>query len=116
MMPAEAVTAVATTRIIQRQRQHLHGFLVVKEVAEIITISDFDDAVVNVQDPTTFELSDIVQKQLYAFVHCIISRYHDSPFHNFEHALHMTMSVSKLLSCIITPQHFHFAEICNGRR
>jgi len=30
--------------------------------------------------------------------------YRDNPFHNFEHASHVTMSVSKLLSRIVSPQ------------
>jgi predicted glycosyltransferase len=29
--------------------------------------------------------------------------YRNNPFHNFEHASHVTMSVSKLLSRIVAP-------------
>ena len=29
--------------------------------------------------------------------------YHDNPFHNFEHASHVTMSITKLMSRIVAP-------------
>jgi len=34
----------------------------------------------------------------------VASTYHDNPFHNFEHACHVTMSVSKFLKRIVTPE------------
>jgi 3'5'-cyclic nucleotide phosphodiesterase len=34
----------------------------------------------------------------------ISEMYHNNPFHNFEHACHVTMSVSKLLTRIVTPE------------
>ena len=33
----------------------------------------------------------------------VTNMYHNNPFHNFEHAVHATMSVLKLLSRIIAP-------------
>ena len=32
-------------------------------------------------------------------------RYRDNPFHNFAHASHVVMSVSKLMSRIVAPKH-----------
>jgi hypothetical protein len=37
-------------------------------------------------------------------------RYHDNPFHSFEHASHVTMSVSKLLSRIVAPSDLEFED------
>ena len=31
--------------------------------------------------------------------------YNDNPFHSFEHASHVTMSVTKLMSRIVAPSH-----------
>ncbi len=31
----------------------------------------------------------------------IASTYHDNPFHNFEHACHVTMAVNKFIKCIM---------------
>jgi hypothetical protein len=45
--------------------------------------------------------------QLHNYVATIASLYRDNPFHNFEHASHVTMSVVKLLSRIVAPSHIH---------
>jgi hypothetical protein len=49
------------------------------------------------------ELDPLVMKQLHDYVSDIASRYHPSnPFHNFEHACHVTMSVHKLMKRVVT--------------
>ena len=40
---------------------------------------------------------------LHDYVQRIAALYKDNAFHNFEHALHVTMSVVNLMSGIITP-------------
>jgi class 3 adenylate cyclase len=49
------------------------------------------------------DLSDAVLVQLREYVSAIASMYRNNPFHNFEHASHVTMSVVKLLSRIVAP-------------
>jgi class 3 adenylate cyclase len=49
----------------------------------------------------SIELSEAVTSQLLSFVHTIADMYPDNPFHNFEHASHVTMSVQKLLCRIV---------------
>ncbi|CAB9498466.1 Receptor-type guanylate cyclase gcy [Seminavis robusta] len=49
-------------------------------------------------------VEDDVVKELTAYVAAIAAIYRDNPFHNFEHACHVTMSVSKLLKRIVTPE------------
>jgi class 3 adenylate cyclase len=43
-----------------------------------------------------------VVSQLQSYVTGIAAMYRDNPFHNFEHASHVTMSVTKLLSRVVT--------------
>jgi class 3 adenylate cyclase len=43
-----------------------------------------------------------VVSQLKSYVTGIATMYQDNPFHNFEHASHVTMSVTKLLSRVVT--------------
>eukprot|EP00526_Cylindrotheca_closterium_P004007 CAMPEP_0113645796 /NCGR_PEP_ID=MMETSP0017_2-20120614/24155_1 /TAXON_ID=2856 /ORGANISM="Cylindrotheca closterium" /LENGTH=1160 /DNA_ID=CAMNT_0000557583 /DNA_START=12 /DNA_END=3494 /DNA_ORIENTATION=- /assembly_acc=CAM_ASM_000147 len=49
------------------------------------------------------DLGEQVKKELKEYVRTIASMYNDNPFHNFEHASHVTMSVMKLLSRIVAP-------------
>ncbi|CAB9497225.1 Receptor-type guanylate cyclase gcy [Seminavis robusta] len=79
---------------------------VLDEVAEIIVLPDFNAEVIkNEDDPRKIELSDEVVRQLQEYVTVIASLYHhDNPFHNFEHASHVTMSVVKLLTRIVAPE------------
>jgi hypothetical protein len=74
------------------------------EVCEIITLPNFDAKTAAQEiDPKLIDLGDKLSSQLRDFVSVIASLYHDNPFHCFEHASHVTMSVSKLLSRIAAP-------------
>lgn len=55
------------------------------------------------QDPKDVKVSELVVGELLEFVTRIAEMYNDNPFHNFEHAAHVTMSVTKLLSRIVAP-------------
>lgn len=81
------------------------GQMVLDEVREIITLPKFDPSVVIKQeDPEKIELNDDVKEQLYSYVSMLASMYRQNPFHNYEHATHVTMSVTKLLSRIVAPK------------
>jgi hypothetical protein len=54
--------------------------------------SPLDDGVKQV------ELSTTVADQLHKYVHEIAFMYRDNPFHNYEHASHVTLSMEKMLS------------------
>lgn len=77
---------------------------VVDEVKEVIhlpqkdTLGALNDAMVD-----SITLQPEVVEQLYAFVTSIAALYNANPFHSFEHASHVTMSVVKLLSRIVAP-------------
>lgn len=75
--------------------------LVMEEVVEVIELPSFTQA--GEIHPENVDLSPIVVQQVKSFVETISFMYRDNPFHNFEHASHVCMSVNKLLSRIIAP-------------
>jgi 3'5'-cyclic nucleotide phosphodiesterase len=80
------------------------GRTALEEVKEIISLPKYDPASVKrQQDSETLKLSDAVESQLEDYVRTIAQMYYDHPFHNFEHASHVIMSVVKLLSRIVAP-------------
>eukprot|EP00980_Cylindrotheca_fusiformis_P017442 scaffold5439_cov132-Cylindrotheca_fusiformis.AAC.1 len=72
------------------------------EVVEVIKLPRFNTKF-STPLRAKVELEGEVQNQLKVYVSLIASMYNDNPFHNFEHASHVTMSVSKLLSRIVGP-------------
>ena len=70
------------------------------EVVDVISLSQkkTTDA-----DADRVHLSNDVKIQLESFVSDIAAIYKENPFHNFEHASHVAMSVIKLLSRIVAP-------------
>jgi 3'5'-cyclic nucleotide phosphodiesterase len=80
------------------------GETVLDEVREIVELPEFDAKAFHKQeDPETIELGAEVKKQLQQYVLSIASMYNENSFHNFEHAAHVTMSVTKLMSRIVAP-------------
>lgn len=72
------------------------------EVKEIIKLPKFKE--VNMEeDPEKVEVDPDVVAQLHDFVSKISCMYRENAFHNFEHASHVAMSVTKLLSRIVAP-------------
>ena len=77
---------------------------VLNEVTEIIKLPHFDHRLHKKQEnPNKIELPKEVEDQLRLYVSSIAAMHRDNPFHNFEHASHVMMSVSKLLSRIVAP-------------
>ena len=73
------------------------------EVKKTITLPEFDGSAVRTNSADDVELDDVVVQQLRDLVYTIAALYRDNPFHNFEHASHVTMSVTKLLARIVAP-------------
>lgn len=91
----------------KRQLQKAESFAnvnIVDEVVEVIDPPQYDlmAAEEALEDAETVELGDSVEEQLRDYVMTIAHTYRDHAFHNFEHASHVTMSVVKLLSRIVT--------------
>jgi 3'5'-cyclic nucleotide phosphodiesterase len=78
------------------------------EVVEVIEIPKYIDLACERSHADPIEIDPIVKAQLKDYISVVASMYHDNPFHNFEHACHVTMSVNKLLTRIQTPDiEFH---------
>lgn len=66
---------------------------VFEEVKEVIPMPTFDAlAALDIKVVDDVELSADVLWQLHDFVTSISTMYRDNPFHNFQHASHVTMS------------------------
>ena len=84
------------------------GRVPLSEVEDIITLPCFDSSSSKSFDEMnmirqSFELPQQVLSELHLYVHALACMYHANPFHSFEHASHVTMSVVKLLSRIVAP-------------
>mmetsp|Transcript_94 Transcript_94/g.267 ORF Transcript_94/g.267 Transcript_94/m.267 type:complete len:1155 (-) Transcript_94:417-3881(-) len=87
------------------------GTTPLSEVKEIITLPEFDASASRVEeDPENIDLGDDVMQQLRSFISTLALMYRKNGFHNFEHACHVTMSVTKLLSRIVMPSDLNYAE------
>jgi class 3 adenylate cyclase len=87
-------------RIQQAEKQLGQGGNVIEEIVEIIPMPEADNEHVE-QDAKDVEIDPQVRDELRNLVTILSKMYHDNPFHCFEHASHVTMSVTKLLSRIV---------------
>jgi hypothetical protein len=78
------------------------GKICLDEVVEVIHLPKFDGKGIH-EDAESIELDSDVVSQLRSYVNAIASRYQNNPFHSFDHACHVTMSVHKLLKRVVTP-------------
>jgi 3'5'-cyclic nucleotide phosphodiesterase len=76
------------------------------EVKEIIKISEFtaNEEFNSTEMTEVVEIDDDVLTELREYVSMISRMYRDNPFHNFDHACHVAMSVNKLLKRIVSPE------------
>jgi len=84
------------------------------EVKEIITMPGYTKTFKN-HHPDV-EVPTKVVDQLKRYLEEIALMYHSNPFHNFEHASHVTMSVVKLFSRIIAPGTEEIGESSNNEK
>lgn len=76
---------------------------ILDEVKEIIRLPNFNSSIEDAAEKDPIELDPTAVEQLRAYITMISQLYRENPFHCFEHASHVTMSVTKLLSRIIAP-------------
>ncbi len=93
-----------------REDESLKRSDIFSEVVEIITLPRFDARMKGL-DAEKIEVPVLIQAQLREYVTRIASMYRDNPFHNFEHASHVTMSVNKLLKRIVSPDQVSFGPL-----
>ena len=70
-------------------------------VKDVIPFCEFDSNGTLERNVESIVLEEKVIIQLTNLVKSIAGMYHDNPFHNFEHASHVALSVTKLLSRIV---------------
>ena len=81
------------------------------EVKEIIMLPEFDAQAARTQEnPDEIVLDQKVIKQLRSYITAVAHMYRNNDFHSFEHACHVTMSVTKLLSRIVMPSDLEYAK------
>lgn len=81
------------------------GKQVLDEMHDVIYLPKYDAKAAKKQvDPDSVRLPQKVLDQVRDFVNTIATMYRDNPFHTYNHAAHVTMSVSKLLSRIVAPE------------
>ena len=86
------------------------------EVQEIVSLPKFSGKGGRTRkDPNSVKLSPAVEEQLVEFVTNLAMMYRQNPFHNFDHASHVTMSVTKLLGRIVAPRDMNYDEISTQR-
>jgi hypothetical protein len=86
---------------VQSLSQNYSNIMAIDEVAEMVELPGYKANKQETNDQ--FELDDKIVMELRHYVQTIASLYNDNPFHNFDHANHVVMSVNKLLSRINAP-------------
>ncbi|KAG7374631.1 adenylate cyclase [Nitzschia inconspicua] len=76
---------------------------ILEEVQDVIKLPKFDPRTC-VAKGEIEALDPAIATELYQYIDAIESMYCNNPFHSFEHAAHVTMSVMKLLSRIVAPE------------
>lgn len=86
------------------------GQIPLEELTEMVVLPDFNKRLTqNRSEPQ--RLSENVRSLMRDYVAAIASMYHDHPFHNFEHASHVTMSATKLMKRIVRPNKEDTADL-----
>jgi len=79
------------------------------EVVEVIELPH-DSKTAPLMDPNNLVDDPNIVALVHKYVTYVADMYPNNPFHNFEHASHVTMSVTKLLSRIVAPSDMDFAD------
>jgi 3'5'-cyclic nucleotide phosphodiesterase len=87
----------------QTDSMQVRSGLALDEVVEVIQLSNFDQRTAFASDASNIKIDLVVMEQLTRFVSIIASAYRENPFHNFEHACHVTMAVDKFMKRIVAP-------------
>jgi len=84
-------------------------YMVKEQIKEIIDLPEYDPRAPEL-DPESIELGSEVEEQLRRYVCLVSDLYEENPFHNFEHASHVTMSTSKMLARIVNQTAMHQSQ------
>lgn len=101
---ASGVQAMPPKLINQLEKDFLNYRTSIKEVQEIVYLPKYNAEAAGLQQVSKVELSKTVAVQLRSYIYNLSTMYNRCPFHNFQHATHVTMSVVKLMSRIVAPE------------
>eukprot|EP00980_Cylindrotheca_fusiformis_P000324 scaffold78_cov96-Cylindrotheca_fusiformis.AAC.3 len=91
------------------------GETVLEEFVPIIPLKRFDAGELSKrQKASSVDIGEEAKSQLRSYITNVASMYQDNPFHNFEHASHVTASVKKLLTRIVSADHGHGLKTSTG--
>ena len=79
------------------------------EVVEVIELPNKSSALLG-RDPGSVVIDPTINELVRAYVSDLADMHPDNHFHNFEHASHVTMSVTKLLSRIVAPSDMDYID------
>eukprot|EP00934_Nitzschia_sp_Nitz4_P002763 Nitzschia sp. Nitz4//scaffold207_size38617//10//3538//NITZ4_007669-RA/size38617-snap-gene-0.0-mRNA-1//1//CDS//3329541587//2753//frame0 len=88
--------------------QRFPGQTILEEVQDVIRLPH--EPRNYLKPPNEVDLGREVMSQLEEFVTEISNSYQPHAFHNFQHASHMTQSLTKLLTQVVTPEGIEFNE------
>lgn len=95
--PIDPKSAVETS-----EKEIGKGVTVLEEFVPIISLPEVAmDDLKKRRDPKSVRLSESARSQLHTYLSIVAGMYPPNPFHNFEHASHVTSSVRKLLTRIV---------------
>jgi class 3 adenylate cyclase len=96
------ITAAAKKSSTELPKWEGSGRLAKDEVVDIISFPKLEPPSMEI-DPDSVELKPEVLSQLRNFISTIAAMYRNNPFHNYEHASHVTMTANKLFNRIVIP-------------
>jgi len=79
---------------------------IIKKIKDKITMPSYNSEVFVKALDTPTNLSEVVQQQLHDYVSIICSMYVDNPFHSYQHASHVTMSLIKYITSLAAPHQY----------
>jgi hypothetical protein len=112
---SERIQAVAArNQAIRTKKEHPSGVVFtpspdktcLDETVDMIKLPKFDrkaDSKAHKMDEASVVIPPRVEQQLRTCVETIAATYRNNPFHNFEHACHVSMCVDKFLKRIVRP-------------
>jgi class 3 adenylate cyclase len=84
--------------------QSTHGKIALDEIKELIEMPKYNaEAAVKMASEATIEIPGDVRSELRNYIRRVANSYNLNPFHNFEHASHVALSVNKLMKRIVMP-------------
>jgi hypothetical protein len=109
---AHNVMATSHHDMLELEHEFLARGASLAEVKEIISLPKY--ANVSTHHLDVAEICDKIVEQLREYIYNLAALYNNHPFHNFQHATHVTMSVVKLLSRIVAPENVEQNDLSNS--